>query len=81
MAQFLIVITLRETNLDFVCFYLDCNIVKVRQFYISREFDIFGEVIKKRGMFTVVVPSAGDRRVTNIWLVLRTWNPRFTKPS
>jgi hypothetical protein len=35
----------------------------------------------KRGMFAVVVPSAGDRRMIDICLTLITSKPRFTNPS
>jgi hypothetical protein len=37
-------------------------------------------VIRKRGIFTVVVPSEGDRLVVDICLTLRAAKPRFTKP-
>jgi hypothetical protein len=33
------------------------------------------------GMFTVVVPSTGDRQVVHICLTLITSKPRFTNPS
>jgi hypothetical protein len=34
--------------------------VKAWQFEYLMDFNILGKVIRKRGMFTVVVPSAGD---------------------
>jgi hypothetical protein len=48
---------------------------------ISQDFDVLRKVIMKRGMFTVVVPSACDRRVAHICLTLITSKPRFTNPS
>jgi hypothetical protein len=47
---------------------------------ISWHFDILGNVIKKRGMFTVVLPSAGDQWVADICLMLIMSVPRFTSP-
>jgi hypothetical protein len=44
------------------------------------DFDILGKVIMKRGMFTVVVPSAGVRWVVDICLTLLTSRPRLTNP-
>jgi hypothetical protein len=48
---------------------------------ISWDSDVLGKVIRKRGMFTVVVPSAGDRRVVDICLTQIIYKPRFTNPS
>jgi hypothetical protein len=48
---------------------------------ISWDFDVLGEVVRKRGIFTVVVPPAGDRRVIDIYLMLITSKARFIKPS
>jgi hypothetical protein len=48
---------------------------------ISRDFDVLGKVIRKRGMFIDVVPSAGDRRQVDICLMLITSKRRFTNPS
>jgi hypothetical protein len=47
----------------------------------SWDFDIVGKVIRKREMFTIVVPSAGDLRVVDIFLTLITSKPRFNNPS
>jgi hypothetical protein len=47
---------------------------------ISWDFDVLGKVIRKRGMFTVVVPSAGDQWVVHICSMLITSKPRFTNP-
>jgi hypothetical protein len=47
---------------------------------ISWDLDVLGKVIRKREMFTVVVPSAGDGRVVDICLMLITSKPRFTNP-
>jgi hypothetical protein len=47
----------------------------------SWDSEVLGKVIMKRGMFTVVVPSAGDRRLADIFLTLITSKPRFTNPS
>jgi hypothetical protein len=41
---------------------------------------VLGKVIRKRGIFTVAVPSAGDRRMVDICLMLITSKPRFTNP-
>jgi hypothetical protein len=48
---------------------------------ISWDFDVLGKVIKKRGIFTVIVPSASDLGVTDICLTLITSKPRFINPS
>jgi hypothetical protein len=32
---------------------------------ISWDYDVLGKVIRKRGVLTMVVPSAGDRRVAD----------------
>jgi hypothetical protein len=48
---------------------------------ISQDFDILGKVIRKRGIFTLVVPSKCHRRVADICLTLITSKPRFTNPS
>jgi hypothetical protein len=37
--------------------------------------------MRKRGRFTVDVPSAGDQQVADICLVLITSKPRSTSPS
>jgi hypothetical protein len=42
---------------------------------------VLSKVIRKRGMFTVVLPSAGARRVVHICLTLITSELRFTNPS
>jgi hypothetical protein len=47
---------------------------------IAWDFDFLRKVITKKGIFTVVVPSAGDRRVVNIYLTLITSKARFTNP-
>jgi hypothetical protein len=47
---------------------------------ISRNFDVVGKVIRKMGMFTLLVPSAGDRRLAVICLTLIISKPRFTDP-
>jgi hypothetical protein len=48
---------------------------------ISWDFGILGKIIRKRGMFIVVVPSSGDRRAVEICLTLITSKPRFTNLS
>jgi hypothetical protein len=48
---------------------------------ISWNFDVLSKVIRKRGMFTVVVPSAGDQQVADIRLTLITSQPGFTNSS
>jgi hypothetical protein len=48
---------------------------------ISWDFDVLGEVIRKRGIFTVAVPSEGERRVVDICLTLIRSKPRSTNPS
>jgi hypothetical protein len=48
---------------------------------ISWDFDVLGKVIGKRGMFAVVVSSAGDRRVVDMFLTLITSKPRFINQS
>jgi hypothetical protein len=55
--------------LGFLCLYPDCNIAKTLQFQYLM------------GVFTVVVPSAGNRWVVDIPLMLITCKPRFTNPS
>jgi hypothetical protein len=47
---------------------------------ISWDFDILGKVIRKRGMFIVVVLSAGDQWVVDICLRLITSKPAFINP-
>jgi hypothetical protein len=49
-------------------------------FNISWDSDVLGKVIRKRGMFTIVVPSVDDQRVVDICLMLITSKPRFTNP-
>jgi hypothetical protein len=48
---------------------------------ISWDFAGLGEGIGKRGMLTVVVLFACDRRVIDIFLSLITSKPRFTNPT
>jgi hypothetical protein len=48
---------------------------------ISWHFDVLGKVIRKRGMFIAVVPSAGDGWVVDICLTLTTSKSRFTSSS
>jgi hypothetical protein len=50
-------------------------------FNISQDFDILSKVMRKRGIFTVVVLSTGDQRAVDICLRLLTTNPRFTQSS
>jgi hypothetical protein len=47
----------------------------------SWDFHVLGKGIRKRGIFTVVVLSAGDRHVVDICLPLITSKPRFTHPA
>jgi hypothetical protein len=54
--------------------------LKLVSLYISCEFVVIGKVIRKRGRFTVVVPSEGDRRVVNLSLTLITSKLVFTNP-
>jgi hypothetical protein len=42
---------------------------------ISWDFDVLGKVIRKRGMFTLVVRSAGDRWLIDICLTQITSKP------
>jgi ribose/xylose/arabinose/galactoside ABC-type transport system permease subunit len=57
------VVALLETGLDLSVSALTA----IRQMVVSSnipwDFDVLGKVIRKRGMFTVVVPSARDGRV------------------
>jgi hypothetical protein len=48
---------------------------------ISWDFDVLCKVIRKRGMYTVAVPSAGDRRLVDFCLTLITSKARFTNQS
>jgi hypothetical protein len=48
---------------------------------ISWDFDVPGKVIMTRGIFTVVVPSAGDRLLIHISLALVTATLKFANPS
>jgi hypothetical protein len=43
---------------------------------ISWDLDILGKVIRKRGMFTVVFPPAGDGQVVDICFMLITSKSR-----
>jgi hypothetical protein len=64
MVEFWAVVTLRETSLGPFCLYFEYNTAKVCQFeYLV---GLSSKVIRKRGLFTVVVPSGGDRRVADI---------------
>jgi hypothetical protein len=47
---------------------------------MSWDFEILGKVMRKRGMFTVVVPSTGDLRVVDICFMLITSKPKFNNP-
>jgi hypothetical protein len=47
----------------------------------SWESEVLGKVIRKSGIFVVVVPVAGDQRVADICLTLIKSKPRFTNPS
>jgi hypothetical protein len=62
-----------------------CTVIAVWQRFVSLniswDFDALGKVIRQRGMFTVVVPSAGDQWVADICLMLITSKPGFTNPS
>jgi hypothetical protein len=40
---------------------------------------MLGKVVRKRGMFTVVVSSARDQQMVDICLILITLKPRFAK--
>jgi hypothetical protein len=48
---------------------------------ICWNFDVLGKVMRKRGRFTVVVPSAEEPRLADICLTLITSKPRPTNPS
>jgi hypothetical protein len=48
---------------------------------ISWDFDVLGKIMRKRERFTVDVPSAVDRRVAGICLMLITSKPRSSIPS
>jgi hypothetical protein len=45
---------------------------------ISWDFDVLGKVIRKRGMFTVIVPYEGDGWVLDICSTVITSKSRFT---
>jgi hypothetical protein len=81
MAELLTVVTLRESSLGFVRICPDRSMAKAHQFEYSWDVGALGEVIRKRGMFTVVVPSAGDQRLVDICLTPITSRPTFTNPS
>jgi hypothetical protein len=70
MAELLAVVTLRETCLSFVRLCRDCNMTKAHQFQYLVDFDVLDKVMKKKGVFTVVVLSAGDQRVVDLCLTL-----------
>jgi hypothetical protein len=82
MAELLAAVTLPETSLGSL---YACALVEIWQrlfsLKISWDFDILGKVIRKRGMFIVVVSSAGDGWLVDICLTLITSKPRFTNPS
>jgi hypothetical protein len=48
---------------------------------IPWDFNVLGKAIRKRGMITVVLLSASDRRVIDVCLTLITSKPKFTNPS
>jgi hypothetical protein len=48
---------------------------------MSLDFDVPRKVVRKKGVFTVVVPSVGDRLMVDICLTLITLKPRFTNQS
>jgi hypothetical protein len=48
---------------------------------ISWDFDVLGKVIRKKGVFTVLISSASDRRVVDICLMLITSKLMFTNPA
>jgi hypothetical protein len=79
MAELLAVVTLSETSLGSVRLYPVYSTAKVRQSEYLAGF--LGKVSRKRGVFTVVVLSVGDRRVAEICLMLIISKPRFTSPS
>jgi hypothetical protein len=81
MAELLTVLTLRESSLGFVRLCPDGSMAKAHQFEYSWDLDILGEVIMRRGMFTLVVPTAGDQRVVDICLTPIISRPAFTNPS
>jgi hypothetical protein len=83
MAEFLAVVTLRETSLGFVRLYLDSNVAKASIWKISCDLGVLGKVIRNvgGGGVTLVGPSVDDRRVVVICLTLMTSKPRFTNPS
>jgi hypothetical protein len=70
MAELLADVTLREPSLGSVRLSPDCDMARLVSLNISWDSDVRGKVIRKRGMFTVVVPSAGDRRVADICFTL-----------
>jgi hypothetical protein len=80
IAEFLVVLTLLEISLGVVRLYPGLNITKSRQSkYLM---GVRGcKSMRKRGMLTVVVPTAGDRRVVDICLTVITSKPRFTNAS
>jgi hypothetical protein len=47
---------------------------------MSWDFDVLGKVIMKRGVFTVVVTSAYDRRAVDLCLTLISSKPVVTNP-
>jgi hypothetical protein len=54
---------------------------EARQFGHLMGLDFLCKVIKTKGMFTVVLLSAGDRRVADISLTPITSKARFSNPS
>jgi hypothetical protein len=75
MVEFLAVVTLHDTNLGFVRLCLNEIWPRHFSFNISWDFGVPGKVIRKRVMFIVVVPSAGDRQRVDICLTLITSKP------
>jgi hypothetical protein len=80
-AEFLPVVTLRETRLDFIRSILIATLQSLVSSNILWDFYVLGKVIMKRVMFAVVVPYAGDERVLDICLTVITSKSRFTNPS
>jgi hypothetical protein len=63
-------ITLHKTRLGFARLYPVATWQRLVSLNTSWDSDVLGEVIRKKGMFTVVVPSGGDRWVADICLKL-----------
>jgi hypothetical protein len=81
MAKLVAAVTLHETRLGFAHLYPVATWQRLVSLNTSWDCDVLGKVIRKMGMFTVVVPSAGDQWVADICFTLTASKPRFINPS